>query len=89
MQKVIVVNEENHGFLCVAKDFQSAVDYLIKNYWIDEGTEVYNDADRKWMRLDEFLGKSWEKEVRNLSRESFEELFEDDFYLDDREIYGT
>lgn len=89
MQKVIVVNEENHGFLCVAKDFQSAVDYLIKNYWIDEGTEVYNDANQKWVRLNEFLGKNWEKEVRNLSRESFEELFEEDFYLKDEEVYGT
>ena len=89
MQRVIVVNEENHGFLCVAKDFQSAVDYLIKNYWIGEGTEVYNDAERKWVRLDELLGENWEKEIRNLSRESFEELFEDDFYLEDREIYGT
>lgn len=89
MQKVIVVSEDNHGFLCVAKDFQSAVDFLFKNQWIDDVTEVYNDAKSKWMYLDELYGENWEEEVRNLSRESFEELFDESFYFEDEEIYGT
>lgn len=89
MQKVILVSEDNHGLLCVVKDFQSAVDFLIKEYWIDEATEVYNDAKSEWMRLDELFGKDWEKEVRNLSRESFEELFDESIYLEDEEIRGT
>lgn len=87
--KVIVVNEESHGFLCVAKDFQSAVDYLIKDYWLHEATEIYNDAKSEWMRLDEFYGEDWEEEVRRLTRKGFEELFNEIFYLEDEEIYGT
>lgn len=89
MQKVILVSEDNHGLLCVVKDFQSAVDYLIKEYWVDEATEVYNDAKSEWVRLDELFGEDWEKEVRNLSRESFEELFDESIYLEDEEIRGT
>lgn len=64
MQKVITVSEENHGFLCVAKDYQSAVDFLIKDCWIDEATEIYNDAKSEWMRLDEFYGEARGEEVR-------------------------
>lgn len=89
MQKVILVSEDNHGLLCVVKDFQSAIDFLIKECWIDEATEVYNDAKSEWVRLDELFGEEWEKEVRNLSRESFEELFDESIYLEDEEIRGT
>lgn len=89
MQKVILVSEDNHGLLCVVKDFQSAVDFLIKEYWVDEATEVYNDAKSEWVRLDELFGENWEKEVRHLSRESFEELFDESIYLEDEEIYGA
>lgn len=89
MQKVILVSEDNHGLLCVVKDFQSAVDFLIKEYWIDEETEVYVDAKSEWASLEELFGKNWEKEIRNLSRESFEELFDESIYLEDEEIYGT
>jgi hypothetical protein len=89
MQKVILVSEDNHGLLCVVKDFQSAIDFLIKEYWIDEATEVYVDAKSEWMRLDELFGEDWEKKIRNLSRESFEELFDESIYLEDEEIRGT
>jgi hypothetical protein len=89
MQKVIVVSEDNHGLIRIAKDYPSAVDYLIKDYWINEATEVYNEAKSEWMRLDEFYGKDWEKEIRRLPQKNFEELFDGSFYLEDEEIYGT
>ncbi len=89
MQKVIVVSEDNHDFLCVTKDFQSAVDFLIKDYWVTGGTQVYNEVKSGWMCLDEFYGEDWEEEVRRLTRKDFEELFNETFYLEDEEIYGT
>lgn len=89
MQKVIVVSEEKHGVLCVAKDFQSAVDYLIKDCWVTEETQVYNEVKYEWMCLDEFYGEDWEEEVRRLTREDFEELFDESFYLEDEEVYGA
>jgi hypothetical protein len=41
------------------------------------------------MRLDEFYGENWEEEVRHLARKDFEEFFNQIFYLEDKEIYGT
>ena len=89
MQKVVVVDEENHGFLCIAKDFQSAVDFLISDDWITEGSQVYDNANSKWTYLGKLYGENWEEEIRHLSRESFEELFDGCFYLKDKEIYGA
>ena len=89
MQKVITVSEESHGFLCVAKDFQSAVDFLISDQWITEATEVYDDPNGGWLRLDEMFESNWEESIRNLSRESFEELFTDMIYIFDEDVYGT
>lgn len=89
MQKVIVVSEDNHGLIRIAKDYPSAIDYLIEDCWLDEATEVYDDAKSEWVRLDELYGKNWEEEIRHLSRESFEELFDGSFYLEDEKVYGT
>jgi hypothetical protein len=89
MQKVITVSEESHGFLCVAKDFQSAIDFLINDHWITEATEVYDDPNGGWLRLDEMFEDNWEESIRNLSRESFEELFTDMIYIFDEDVYGT
>lgn len=33
--KVIVINEENHGFIGVAKNMDSAFHFLIEEDWID------------------------------------------------------
>lgn len=89
MQKVIRVDEDSHGFLCIAKDFQSAVNFLISDYWITEATEIYDNTSKGWLRLDEAFEGNWEEGIRNLSRKSFEELFTDRFYIFDEEIYGT
>lgn len=33
--KVIIINEENHGFIGVAKDMDSAFRFLVKEDWVD------------------------------------------------------
>lgn len=89
MQKVIVINEENHGFLCVAKDYQSAVDFLINEHWIDEDLEIYTSKMDNWDTIKNVFGKEWESKIRAMSEEEFEETFENMFYLREREVYGT
>jgi hypothetical protein len=34
--KVIIINEENHGFIGVAKGMDSAFRFLIKEGWVDD-----------------------------------------------------
>ncbi len=53
---IILVNEDNHGLLTVAKDYKSAIKFLIDNRWIEESMEVWHE-DGTYRRLDEFFGE--------------------------------
>ena len=53
---VILVYEENHDLITVAKDYKSAIKFLINNRWIEESMEVWNE-DGTYSRLDELLGE--------------------------------
>ena len=43
--KVIVINEECHGFIGVAKDMESAFQFLIDDKWITENTELFEPTE--------------------------------------------
>lgn len=36
MKTAVVIHEENHGFIGIAKDIESAFHFLIKEDWIDD-----------------------------------------------------
>ena len=86
--KVITINEDNHGFLGVAKDYKSAIQFLIEEDWINEATEIYVDVEGGWLRLDEYFD-DWKSEIENMSREYFDGLFYESFSLEDIDVYGS
>ena len=43
--KVIIIEEENHGGIGVAKDMESAFQYLIDSKWITENTELFEPTE--------------------------------------------
>ena len=86
MQKVILVNEDNHGFLCVAKDYQEAIKYLIQNSWLTEDMPILVGAH--WVELSK-ENPNWREDVKNLSIKEFNEIFEESFYLSEQEVFGT
>ena len=54
MKTVICIHEDNHGLIGIAKDYKSAIDFLIREEWLD----CNNDNDiiiiRKWDNIDKF-----------------------------------
>lgn len=85
--KVISISEECHGFIGLAKDFESTKKFLLEHGWIDECLEI--SKDNKWHYIDEVLGSDWRAKVMNMTMEEFEEIFEGSFLLDTIEVYGT
>ena len=84
---VILVNEDNHGLLTVAKDYKSAVKFLIDNRWIKESMEVWHE-DGTYRRLDEFFGE----DVLDIITEkwdidSFNTFWDGSFFLNEVEAY--
>ena len=84
---VILVNEDNHGLLTAAKDYKSAIKFLIDNRWIEESTEVWNEDDT-YSRLDELLGEdAFDIITEKWDIDSFNTFWNGSFFLNEVEVY--
>ena len=85
--KVILVNEYSHGLLTVAKDYQSAIFYLINNNWIKETTNCYDDETDSWKRLDEIISNPFDTIMYKWDIKNFNHFWNGDFSLYETEVY--
>ena len=90
--KVILVSEDNHGQIAIAKDYGCAVRFLLDEGWLDDGIylsdpESENGCDRP---IAEILGDEWDFRVRTeFDMDEFNEIFDGIFYLTEEEVIGT
>lgn len=90
MKTVITINEENHGQIGIAKNYVSAIDFLINDYWLTGDNEVECEKNL----TDDYsvftvLGEDWQEKVKALSIDEFNELFMWHFELTEVEVYGA
>ena len=84
---VILVNEDSHGLLTVAKDYKSAIKFLIDNGWIKESMDVWHDDDT-YSRLDELLGENaFDIITEKWDIDTFNDFWDGCFMLDEVEVY--
>lgn len=84
---VIVINEDSHGMIGVAKNYYSAVKWLITNQWISNFTDCWDNSIHNWRPIEEILGKDWQEIiVDSWDIEKFNDFFEDSFYLEPLEV---
>lgn len=88
MKTVICVYEDNHGLLTIAKDYVSALDFLIKENWLEDSTEIWA-GDYYYTHLVEEMGEDWADKMRDWDIEHFNDYWENSFYLEEREVYGA
>ena len=82
---IIIIHEDNHGILGVAKDYDSAINFLLQNQWLTADTEVLNSIG-EWISLKE-LGFDIET-IRSWDIEAFNDFFEGIFYLSVNYLHG-
>lgn len=86
--KVIMINEENHGFLGLAKDYRAAVTYLYKNNWLEDFYSLEEtETTFKNLSLTDKLGPNWLDVIYSWTRYEFNYFFEDAFYLQEIEVF--
>lgn len=82
----IVINEDNHGFIGLAANYPWAIDFLVKENWLDENTEV-------WVNHRGYLLKqvfpNWYEEIKSWDIKKFNEFFSENLYLEPVEVYGV
>lgn len=67
--KVIVISEDCHGFIGLADTLEHAIDFLMDEGWLDEGTTlpVFNEKTKEWEEISmvERLGEHWGNTLRS------------------------
>lgn len=83
MNYVICINEECHGFIGIAASYISAIDFLIKNNWLDD-----NEITDEGILVGEKFGEKWVEAIENLELEKFNDVFMNTFYLERKKVYS-
>ena len=87
-ETVILIVEENHKIIGIAKDFNSAIDFLYDNNWITPKTELYNPFD-DMAESDQVSFEKYHLSKEDLKQgglEIFNDLFDFVFFLEEREV---
>lgn len=79
--KVIMINEECHGFIALAKDVRTAVNYLVDNHWLDERTMVEIEGEDFEIPIIERLGENWLEQMLTWDVDTFNDFFYNIFTL--------
>lgn len=83
--KVIIIHEDNHGIIGIAKDYESAINFLLQKCWLNDSIEVLNSIEElvtlKELGLDIEIFKNWDIEA-------FNDFFKGIFYLDVDNVWG-
>lgn len=82
---IIIIYEDNHGVIGVAKDYDNAINLLVQNQWLTTDIEVLNSIE-EWISLKE-LGLDIET-IRSWDIEAFNDFFDGIFYLDVDFLWG-
>lgn len=88
--KVIVIREECHGFIGMAKDMPSAFEFLVKEHWVNPLTEFFDsygygftlETAKKQFGVD-----SYEETLAILYECETEDYFDSLFYFDEETVY--
>lgn len=85
--KVIVIHEENHGFIGVAKNMDSAFRFLIEKDWIDG---LWDEDIQNWVHPDMLIEKHNAESLLDLLKilyEKDENAFEGMFYFSEIDVF--
>lgn len=79
MQEIILVFEDSHGTICVAKNYHSAISYLIKAHWLEDTTEIFHNG--KEITVATVLGENQLDKIFSWSVMEFNSFFDGLFTL--------
>lgn len=82
---VIVIYNDINEIIGIAKDYESAINFLLDNHFLDSEFEIM-DEEYRWIPLKD-LNISIE-DIKQMSINEFNELFDDLFYLDIETVWG-
>lgn len=85
MDNVIVINEECHGFIGVARDVPSAIDFLWTHDWLNGYTEIL--VDHEWDTVQNVFGEEWRERFELLTLDELQDILDGCFYFQKEKLW--
>lgn len=84
-ENVIVIEEECHGFIGIAHDIPSVIDFLCQNDWLTEHTEIY--LEHKGISVRSVYGENWREYFKKCTLDGLKNIFDGRFYFRKEKIW--
>lgn len=82
--EVITIYSDDHGLIGIAKDYNSAIQFLIEKHWIEDDTELWLNGE--CMTVTDRLTSLWRNLLPKLSINEFNEIFNSTIILHERMV---
>lgn len=84
-ENVIVINEECHGFIGVAHDVPSIIDFLYQNDWLNKYTEIYLEDELS--SVQSVYGENWREYFKERTLDELQDIFDGCFYFHEEKVW--
>lgn len=84
-ENVIVIEEECHGFIGIAHDVSSVIDFLRQNDWLNEYTEIYIEHELSSVRS--VYGENWCEYFKGRTLNELADIFDGRFYFRGEKVW--
>lgn len=84
-ESVIVINEECHGFIGVARDVPSVINFLCQIDWLNEYTEIH--LVDKWSSVQSAYGENWREYFKGLTLDELQNIFDGCFSFHEEKVW--
>lgn len=84
---VIEIREDNHGFIGCALDYKSAVQFLIRDGWLYDDFDCYEEESGLYVELYLCHGENWREVLMDWDINKFNDYFDGYLYLEEEEVY--
>lgn len=84
-ENVIVINEECHGFIGVAHDVPSIIDFLYQNDWLNKYTEIYFEDELS--SVQSVYGENWREYFKERTLDELQDIFDGCFYFHEEKVW--
>lgn len=86
MEKVICIEVEPFGIIKVAKNYNQAIGWLIKNRYLNNFSYFWQRQKQDFETLPQMFGKNWQEKIFKFSIEEFNSLFYGNYCLLESEV---
>lgn len=85
--KIIMIEEESHGPIGAVTRKDLILPWLVRNNWINQFTEIYDEKIDDYQPLKNIFGLTWYQSLITLNFDDFCDLFDGIFYFSETEVW--